>query len=361
MKKSVKVYFFVGSGGVGKTTTAAGFALALEKSGLRVAVMTVDPARRLAQALGLEKLSNEAQLVRSSHPTSYLDALWLNNENALQDLARKHIESPQNLERIIAHPFFKVIENQLGGVEEYLGVEKALSLVDSGRYDVCVIDTPPSQHALDFLESPRHLQDFFDDTVLKHFVQESGAEQAWWQKLFHFGQAQAMEVFKRVVGKSFFSELAELLKLLRPVYESLRDTAAEAEKLFASTNTDYVLVSTPEEDPLKEADFLLKSLQTKYPRATYRFVLNRCLPSESPPAVEALAQAFGDERARILAERWAAEQGRIQDALAQKSTLSAARLPRFSLRHLGISKLECLGEEVLKQWNAQSANGSPPR
>ncbi len=357
--KTPQVYFFLGSGGVGKTTCAASFALALEIKGLRTVVMTVDPARRLAQALGLKALNNEAERIVSSSKHSYLDALWLNNKDALKDLARKHISSSSALEKVLKHPFFSVIENQLGGIEEYLGVEKALSLVESGQYDACVIDTPPSQHALDFLESPKHLQEFFDDTVLKFYVRSPDDSAQWWKKLFQFGQSQALEVFRRIVGKNFFTQLADLLLNLRPVYESLKETAQRADALFSGPNSVYVLVSSLENDPVNEAQLLHKELRIRYPQCVFNILFNRCLPQSSPLSAENLSHHFGVKRGAQIFYEWQEESKIRAQASSWTQKHPLAELPRLSIRQIALPELELLGEEIHKQWNAKSVNQSP--
>jgi anion-transporting ArsA/GET3 family ATPase len=346
------LYFFLGSGGVGKTTCAASFALALEKQGLKTAVMTVDPARRLAQALGLEKLSKETQRVRNSHPNSYIDALWLSQENALQMLAKKYIKNSEQLQKVLTHPFFKVIENQLGGIEEYLGIEKALQLVNSKEYDVCVIDTPPSQHALDFLDSAKHLQEFFDEGVLKYFIKKPTTEQNWWQRIVGIGQGQALEAFKRVIGKNFFAELADLLIQLRPLYLSLKETARQAEELFLAPQTEYVFVSSLEKDPIEEAHFLLNEISRRYPQSQQKFLINRALPAEKIDET-ILISNFGQKRGSTLYSMWLKEKELKEGIQNWESFPPCAQLPRFSVRQLSLSELDFLGSEMLKLWAIQ--------
>ncbi|MBS1983876.1 MAG: ArsA family ATPase, partial [Bdellovibrionales bacterium] len=292
----------LGAGGVGKTTTAAALALGLAERGLRVAVITVDPARRLAQALGLESLSNSPREVTSFANGGKLSALWLDARGAFEDLVRKYSSQPESAERILNNRLFKILQSQLGGIEEYLGVEKVLSLGRSGDFDVCVLDTPPSRHALDFLESPRHLIRFFDESVLRVFVKEDGAEEksGFFSKILRSGRQQAIEIFKNFLGKSFLAELGELLTNLKPVHKIFTETAEAIEEWVRLPRTRFVGVSLLEPYPLDEIRLLGLELSARELPELQMVVLNKCLPDAAPPPIDELTRALGPDSAHGL-------------------------------------------------------------
>lgn len=346
-----KLVVVLGAGGVGKTTTAASLALGFASQGLRTVVITVDPALRLAQALGLESLSNNPREVTRFPNGGKLSALWLDPKSAFEDLVRRYSSDAASADKILNHRLFKVIQNQLGGIEEYLGVEKVLTLGNSGDYDVCVLDTPPSRHALDFLESPRHLIRFFDEGVLGAFIKEQGDEKkGLWSRLVQTGKNQAMDIFKNFLGKTFLSELAELLTNLRPVHKVFTQTAEGIERWVRSPSTRFVGVSLFEPYPLDEIRLLGLELESRGLVLPHLLVLNKCLPFSEPPIAE-LKAALGDELAASVIQRHALQK-QLRERLRQDSfySLTFVELLRYSMKSLDRDHLLEMGKSVLKAW-----------
>lgn len=345
-----KLIVALGAGGVGKTTTAASVALDLASRGFRTAVVTVDPAHRLAQALGLEKLSNEASRVKAFDGGGHLDALWLDTRSAFEDLVRRYAGTPEVADRILRNRLFQIIQAQLGGVEEYLGIEKILLLGTSGNYDVCVLDTPPSRHAIDFLESPRHLIRFFDEGILKAFVSDEEPSRGLWSKIVRTGRTQALEVFKNFLGKTFLSELGELLSNLKPVHRAFTETAEGIEAWVRSDDARFMAVSLLESYPLDEVRLLGLELEARGLPKPHALVLNKALPTTAPHAPE-LAAALGAGPADALALRW-----RIQNDLRQRlnaerlASLTTVELLRYSNDDLGLETLGRMGRKITDVW-----------
>jgi len=356
---SSQLFIVLGSGGVGKTTTAAALALSFAENGKRAVVITVDPAKRLAQALGLSSLSNEPKEVIRFDNGGSLSALWLDTRTAFDGLVRRYGSSLNNVEKILQHRLFKIIQNQLGGVEEYLGVERVLTLGKSGDYDVCVLDTPPSRHALDFLESPRHLLRFFDESILKVFMNHKDEPQhGFFKRVLQSGKAQALEVFKSFLGGSFLGELAELLQNFQPVQKALVETAEEIESWVKMKSTRFITVSLLEAYPLDEARLLEIELDARELARPHLRVLNKCLPSAPPPSFAVLAEALNVEVAESLLERYKIQQQlrmKLKDDGHMKiyGPKAIAEVPRYSIRQLKREHLLGMGKGILDSWLQQ--------
>lgn len=351
----------LGSGGVGKTTTSAALALAAAEAGLRTAVITIDPAKRLAQALGLEKLSNDPQLVERFSSGGACSALWLDTDASFDELILRYAGSPDAGRRITEHRLFRLLKNQLGGIEEYLGVERLLRLGDSGAFDLCVLDTPPSRHALDFLESPKHILRFFDEGVLKVFLK--GDEESdepkrggLFSRIFEGSKSQAIQVFKRFLGKGFIAEMAEFLSNLRPVHGVFIDTARRMEAWVRSDQASFMGVTTLEPTPLDELRILSLELESREFPTFSLVALNKCLPASSYPAT-AMEQAIGREAARRLGHKHAM-QARLRGGL--NLTSPRCELSRELPQQMDRQHLLTVGRTLLASWpEFHRLNSSP--
>ncbi len=356
---SSQLFIVLGSGGVGKTTSAAALALSFAEKGKRAVVITVDPAKRLAQALGLNSLSNEPKEVIRFDNGGSLSALWLDTRTAFDGLVRRYGSSIANIEKILQHRLFNILQNQLGGVEEYLGVERVLTLGKSGDFDVCVLDTPPSRHALDFLESPRHLLRFFDEGVLKVFLNsKEEVHLGFFKRLLQSGKSQALDAFKSFLGGSFLGELAELLQNFQPVQQALIQTATDIESWVKLPSTRFITVSLLEPYPLDEARLLEIELNARGLARPDLRILNKCLPSVSPPHFEDLAEALNKDLAESLLQRCKIQQ-KLRNKLANDGHMklygpkAIVEIPRHSISQLKREHLLSLGKEVLNSWQQQ--------
>ncbi len=337
----------LGGGGVGKTTLSAALALGFAELGLRSVVLTVDPAKRLATILGLESLSIEPRRVFEAPGGGSADALWLDSRSALESLVRQY--APQTADRVLGNRLFKVLQGQLGGIEEYLGVERILAVGRGGDFDVCILDTPPSRHALDFLDSPGHLLRFFDESVLRFFVEsERLTEKGFFSRLIDTGRGQALELFRGFLGKSFLGELSTLLTEFRPVYEVLKRRAREIEMWTGSDRTEFLLVATPETYPVEEAVFLSREIETRGLPGRRVLALNKCLPADPlPPG--ALEAALGAETASALRARQANEARLRAEIAARLGDAPRAELARASGHELDLNRLTRLGRQLIQE------------
>ena len=352
----------LGSGGVGKTSCSASLGLGLAEQGKRCAVITIDPAKRLAQALGLESLSNEAQKIISHENGGSMDALWLDNKSAFEELVKRKITTPGLADKILSNRLFKIIQEQLGGVEEYLAVDKLLTLGSSGNYDVCILDTPPSRHALDFLESPDHLLKFFDESILRLFLKEDDGEKkgGLLGRLFKSTKAQTLEIFRKFLGQNFIGELSTLLSQSKPVHQSLRETAQGVKSWVKKPDTKSILVSLPEKYPLEEAHLLSSELKAHGLSAADLLIINRVLPLSPPPTQEECSLYLGQNAAKALLEQHQNQQNVLNEfeEVGQKIANAKIHLSPYSHSEMGLGMLSDLGKEILAKWEAQKQNSS---
>jgi anion-transporting ArsA/GET3 family ATPase len=352
-----RLFLVLGSGGVGKTTSAAAMAMALGERGLRSVVLTIDPAKRLAQALGLESLSNTPQLVKSFANGGSVHALWLDARTAFSELVVRYVKDEAKARKILDNRLFKIVQGQLGGIEEYLSIEKVLGLGECGDFDICVLDTPPSRHALDFLESPRHLLRFFDDGILKVFLSGDPSEakqRGWFSRLLDSGRTQGLEIFKNFLGKTFMNELADLLEQTRPVHTALKRTAIGMESWVRRSDTRIALVSLLEAYPLDEARLLSSELLAHELPAAQLLLLNKALPEAAPPPLEVCTQALGPAAAQALINRHET-QTRLKAEISARGPRTQARVlvPRSSVRSMDTERLLEIGKGILSKWESQ--------
>ncbi len=281
-----------GSGGVGKTTVAAATAaMAAVRQGGKVLVLTVDPARRLANALGLEGLGNtETRVPDEQFEASGVTGrgqLWaamLDTKLSWDSLVRRHAPDPLTARRILENPLYQNVSGRFVQSHEYIAMERLYELHTEGSYDLVIVDTPPTRNALDFIEAPQRMADFFSSRLLRLLIVP------YRSRLVNAASRPFYQVADRILGSQFLEDIAEFFILFQTMYEGFVERARAVERLLRDRRTSFVVVSTLEAAPLNEAEFFIQVLTDK------RFhvgglVLNRVLP-----------RIFLDEQAGIRAE-----------------------------------------------------------
>ncbi|WP_373044407.1 ArsA family ATPase [Vulgatibacter sp.] len=315
-----------GAGGVGKTTTSAAIALAAARQGRRAVVLTIDPARRLADALGMPSLPSEPAPVPRElldragvPPEGELHALMLDPKQTFDGLVRR-LNPPDAAKRILENRLYQQISQLLAGMQEYTAEEKLHELAADDRFDVVVIDTPPTRNALDFLEAPGKLTRFLDERVLKWFLPQ---QQRWGFGILQRTGKIVGSVLERIFGEGFASELQDFLATLGGMTTTLRQHAEEVRQLLASPGSTFLLVTAPESASLDDAVYFRSRLdELGLPFGGY--VVNRLHP-QRPAASAAEVQAAGLALAEELPPGEAAKLLRRLEASYERERARADR------------------------------------
>jgi anion-transporting ArsA/GET3 family ATPase len=254
-----RVVICAGSGGVGKTTTAAALAVYGAEAGRRTMVMTIDPARRLADALGLRSLGNQARKVRLGGAS--LEAMMLDQKGAWDALVERYAPSREVRQRILANRFYQHLSESFAGSQEYMAIEQLAELNASGRYDLIVVDTPPTRHALDFLDAPRRIAAFLDRQVIRWFIKPYFS--AGWSTLRVVNRA-AGNLLRRLedaTGIKALIEISDFFNAMSGLFDGFEARVHGVDKLLHSRQTAFVLVTSPEEQVLNEAEDFCRQLR----------------------------------------------------------------------------------------------------
>jgi anion-transporting ArsA/GET3 family ATPase len=259
-----RVLITCGSGGVGKTTTAAAIAAGIAHDrGQRVLVLTIDPAKRLATALGMESVGNresQVALPKSAKPNAELWVAMLDTSASWDELVRRHAPDETTRDRILANPLYRNITQRFVQSHDYIAMERLHELYTSDRYDLIVVDTPPSRHAIDFLDAPERMKDFFSSTLLKWITlpYRLGGERAG--KLGYLAAKPFYQVADKILGSQFLQDVAEFFLLFQGMYGGFVERAGLVAALLTTPQTAFVVVTTPEPSPMHEADYFVTEL-----------------------------------------------------------------------------------------------------
>lgn len=291
-----------GPGGVGKTTTAAaaGVMAALHHGG-KVLVLTVDPAKRLANALGLEGIGNaetrvpdEAFRAAGLKPRGELWAAMLDTKESWDALIRMHAPDPQTRDEILANPLYKNISGRFVQSHDYIAMERLYEIHSEGEYDLIVVDTPPTRNALDFLDAPQRLADFFSSRLLRWLIVP------YRSKLVNVATKPFYQVADRILGTQFLADISEFFILFQSMYDGFVERAGAVQRLLSDRRTTFMVVSTLEGVPLREAEFFAQELTSRHLNLG-AIVLNKVLPGYLQGAEAAAVAEAMKERADELA------------------------------------------------------------
>ena len=251
-----------GSGGVGKTTTAAALgAMAAAHLGGKVLVLTVDPAKRLANALGLERFGNVETRVPAElfvdagvEPLGELWAAMLDTKESWDELVRMHAPDPDTCDAILANPLYQNITGKFVQSHDYIAMERLYEIHSSGRYDLIVVDTPPTRNAIDFLEAPERMADFFSSRLLRWLIAP------YRSRIYNAASKPFYSIADRILGAQFLQDIAEFFILFQTMYDGFVERARAVTETLEDRRTTFVVVSTLESAPLREAEFFVDAL-----------------------------------------------------------------------------------------------------
>jgi anion-transporting ArsA/GET3 family ATPase len=280
-----------GSGGVGKTTTAAVIALEGARAGRRTVVVTIDPAKRLADALGLEGLTDTPALINGDWPGE-LSALMLDVKSTFDALVTIYASGDDQAQRILGNRFYKNISGALSGTQEYMAMEKLYELHETTDFDLVVVDTPPTRHALDFLDAPRRLGRFLDHRLFRVLMAPSRGV----LKPVNMAAQAFIRTVAKVVGADVIDDAIAFFQAFQGMEEGFRRRARRVNELLADPQTAFVLVASPRRDTVEEAEYFAERLD-EAGIDVQALVVNRMHPTFGDPG---LPEAIR-ERARTLA------------------------------------------------------------
>ncbi len=286
---ATRVIVCCGSGGVGKTTTSAALAIRAAERGRRTVVLTIDPARRLAQALGLQALGNEPGVVAASSADARsadaprggeLHAMMLDMRRTFDEMVEAHAE-PDRAAVIIANPFYQTISSSFSGTQEYMAMEKLGQLAAADEWDLIVVDTPPSRSALDFLDAPQRMSTFLDGRMIRLLSAPARAGGRGLRKIVGAGFSLFAKAVSTILGGQLLADASAFVQAFDTMFGGFRERAEATYALLRSPGTAFVVVAAPEPDALREAAYFVERLSAEsMPLAG--LVLNRTHPVLAP-------------------------------------------------------------------------------
>ena len=359
---TIRIIVCTGAGGVGKTTTAAALGLRAAEQGRDVCVLTIDPAKRLAQAMGLTSLDNTPRQVPgvcSPDGTGSLFAMMLDMKRTFDEVVEAHADSDR-AQQILANPFYQTLSSSFAGTQEYMAMEKLgqlrMKADDEGTWDLIVVDTPPSRSALDFLDAPARLGSFLDGRFIRILTAPARGAGRGIGRLAAMGFGIFTGVLNKILGAQVLADIGSFVAAIDTTFGGFRERADETYALLKDSGTSFVVIAAPERDALREAAYFVERLRNDgMPLAG--LVLNRVQRIDDPELSAEQASA-GAERLTEIAESQEDAQADVQRLTAALLTLHAQRAnvaarqrhlaDRFTSAHPGVpvSSVPALAEDV---------------
>jgi len=350
-----------GTGGVGKTTTAAALAVEGARRGRNAVVVTIDPAKRLANTLGVELLSNDPNEIArdiwdtdgTARAAGRLHALMLDTKSTFDHLITQYAATEEQAQSILDNRFYRNIAGALSGTQEYMAMEKLYELHDSGSFDLIVVDTPPTRHALDFLDAPRRLTRFLDNRVFRILMVPTRSA----LRVTSMAASALLRTISRVVGRDVVEDVVSFFRAFEGMEQGFRDRATAVRELLDSGLTAFVLVTTPRRDAVEEAQYFAEQL-VGTGRSVEALVVNRVHPhfSDEPPealraraselSVRAPALAACFENLADFEEIAARERRQLSGLEARIGNAAVAHVPELGHDVLDFGALHEVGRHL---------------
>jgi anion-transporting ArsA/GET3 family ATPase len=322
---SRRVVLCVGCGGVGKTTVTAALGIAAARRGKRVLTLTIDPAKRLANSLGLERMTTDEQavdprvLAEAGLPlTGSLTVMMLDTKRTFDDLIEKHASSPEVRDRILNNRLYRYVSTNLAGTQDYMAMEKLLAVKEDPRFDLIVLDTPPTRNALDFLEAPDRLVEALDGPAIRWFVQSFDSSRKFNLNFVAQGVAAVLRGVGKLTGGDFLAQIAEFITDLNELFGGFRDRASRVAAAFRGSEVGYVMVTSPAPLAIAEVTYFAETLRSRGMRSD-AFVVNRV---QVAPASRASLDDIHAALARQTLTLSTDAPARIEKALADEFALA---------------------------------------
>jgi anion-transporting ArsA/GET3 family ATPase len=336
-----------GSGGVGKTTTAAALALRAAERGRRTVVLTIDPARRLAQAMGLTELDNTPRRVPGiGQGDGELHAMMLDMKRTFDEVVLAHTDA-ERAQEIFANPFYAAMSSTFAGTQEYMAMEKLGQLRAADEWDLIVVDTPPSRSALDFLDAPQRLARFLDGKMLRILMAPAKAGGRGMLKVVTASLTFFSRIITKVLGGELLNDVSTFVAALDSMFGGFRERADKTYRLLKTPGTAFLVVAAPEPDAVREASYFADRL-TAEDMPLAGLVLNRIHVTAAPDLSAERALAAAQELDSSGASPITAEALRVHASLVQQGTRERRYAERFTTAHPAVPVVEvpALAEDV---------------
>ncbi len=358
--ESARLVVCCGPGGVGKTTTAAALGLRAVLMGRKVIVLTIDPARRLANSLGLEELSNQPQridleenldVVPESVGEGEMWAMMLDQKKTLDDLVAKYAPDPGAFERAQKNNIYRLLSSTLHGMQEYMALDKLHDLYTNGKFDLVVLDTPPTKNALEFLETPARAATFFDERIIKWFIPSRRSGGGLFGRVLDPGSV-VLRLLRTIFGESFVSDLAEFFETLEFLQQALQSRGDMIDYILRDEQTHFFVITSADPRRMKEALFFHEKLGELSQKAE-AFVINRVIPNFDAADLEVanaerLEALVGEGASREEVEALSGELSKAYKALARLARRDREALEGLA-RKIGpelMQRVPMLGQDV---------------
>ncbi|MFG2566125.1 ArsA-related P-loop ATPase [Streptomyces sp. NPDC048567] len=282
----IRIIVCCGSGGVGKTTTAAALGVRAAERGRKVVVLTIDPARRLAQSMGIDSLDNVPRRVKGIEGSGELHAMMLDMKRTFDEIVEAHADG-ERARAILENPFYQSLSAGFAGTQEYMAMEKLGQLRARDEWDLIVVDTPPSRSALDFLDAPKRLGSFLDGKFIKLLMAPAKMGGRAGMKFLNVGMSMMTGTLGKLLGGQFLRDVQTFVAAMDTMFGGFRTRADATYKLLQAPGTAFLVVATPERDALREAAYFVERLAAE----------------DMPLAGLVLNRVHGSEAARLSAEQ----------------------------------------------------------
>ncbi|MFE7571166.1 ArsA family ATPase [Streptomyces sp. NPDC057539] len=315
---ATRIVVCCGSGGVGKTTTAAALGVRAAERGRKVVVLTIDPARRLAQSMGIDSLDNTPRQVKGVEGPGELHAMMLDMKRTFDEIVEAHAD-PDRARAILENPFYQSLSAGFAGTQEYMAMEKLGQLRSRDDWDLIIVDTPPSRSALDFLDAPKRLGSFLDGKFIRLLMAPAKMGGRAGMKFLNVGMSMMTGTLGKLLGGQFLRDVQTFITAMDTMFGGFRTRADATYRLLQAPGTAFLVVAAPERDALREAAYFVERLAAE----------------EMPLAGLVLNRVHGSGAARLSAERARAaaenlEDGRIVDQEAGNAQSRGSAVPEGS-------------------------------
>ena len=348
-----KVLVCAGSGGVGKTTISAALATRAAQIGLRTLVLTVDPAKRLATALGLDLSDDSERRVPGQDFKGELHAAVIDSRKTFDQFIARNVPDKAQAERIMKNRLYQQLSTTLSGSQEFTSLERLLEAVESKRFDVVILDTPPTKHAMDFFTAPQRIHSLFQDSITRWFMEGTG-KGGLLSSLINKGTRTVLKSLEVLTGGQFIEELVDFFAAMRSVQKTLRDRSIAVQKLLAGPKVKFLVITSFDAAKIEEAKYLQSALR-QLGFSLEAIVINRAFPAwlgvEEKNKPRASAKTPGEEKVLKFFEEFRnfhAFRYNLyeQFAAAQKGSVRLFRIPDYGQDVAGLEDLKKLAARL---------------